>query len=482
MYHAEMPPIGTAEAWRRAARGFLAQNIPPDAILWNNECAAPDLFASEARPPSGGEVQVPRSFVTLADKVVWHSDPNRFARLYRFLWRLRSERGLMSDRADADLARLRQMEKSVSRCQHKMKAFVRFRELGAADAPRRSFAAWFEPTHHTVEPTATFFARRFADMDWRILTPDVSAIFEGGQLRFEPGQPRPDLPEDASEALWITYFRNIFNPARLKVQAMQSEMPKKYWQNMPEAVAIPDLIASAPARARAMAEAAPTLPPLRAVRVQARLPAANPVWQGAAGGLPEAINSCTRCPLHRSATQAVPGEGPTDAALMIVGEQPGDHEDLAGRPFVGPAGQLFDQLAAEAGLPRQAAYVTNAVKHFKFTPRGRRRIHQRPDGSEIQHCKIWLRAELEQVRPRLVLALGATATQALLGSGADILRRRGTIEHRADGTPVLITLHPSYLLRSPDPEQRSRDTESLRADLRLAADWLRMDTVKHRRD
>ncbi|ATG37613.1 uracil-DNA glycosylase, family 4 (plasmid) [Phaeobacter piscinae] len=472
MYHAEMPVIGTGEAWRRAARGFLAQGVPPEAILWNNDSTAPDLFASQTRPPPNGDIQVPRGFVTLADKVVWHSDPSRFSRLYGFLWRLRGARGLMSDRGDVDLARLRQMEKAVSRCQHKMKAFVRFRELGDVDAPRRSFAAWFEPTHHTVEPTATFFARRFADMDWRILTPDVAAIFEGGELRFEPGHPRPELPQDASEQLWITYFRNIFNPARLKVQAMQSEMPKKYWKNMPEAAAIPELIATAPARARAMAEAAPTLPPLRAARVQARLPEANPYWQGPADELPAAINSCTRCPLYSPATQAVPGEGPTDADLMIVGEQPGDQEDLVGRPFVGPAGQLFDQLAAETGLPREAAYVTNAVKHFKFMPRGRKRLHQRPNGSEIRHCQVWLRAELDLVQPKLILALGATAVEALLGSGKDILQRRGTIEHRTDGTPVLITLHPSYLLRVPDPHLRAQATEDLRADLRVAADWL----------
>ena len=472
MYRAEIPQIGAATAWREAARGFLAKNVPPDQILWGDDSASPDLFGADAAKPPSGQVKVPRSFVSMADKVVWHRDPSRFARLYAFLWRLRSDRAHMQDRGDADLSVLRRMEKNVSRCQHKMKAFVRFREIGEPDAARRSFAAWFEPSHHTVEPTADFFVRRFADMDWRILTPDVSAIFEGGKLRFEPGQPRPELPDDASEQLWVTYFRNIFNPARLKVQAMQSEMPKKYWKNMPEAAAIPDLIANAPARAREMAEAAPTLPPLRAERIQANLPEVNPHWQAPCGDLPSAISACTRCPLHKPATQAVAGEGPQSAELMFVGEQPGDHEDLVGRPFVGPAGQLFDLLMAEAGLKREEAFVTNAVKHFKFLPRGRKRLHQKPSQDEIATCNPWLRAEIALVQPRLIVAMGASAAHALLGSGKAITDRRGRVEWRTDGLPVLITLHPSFLLRLSDAVAVKQARADMLADLRRAADWI----------
>ena len=233
MQRVSLPPIGTAKAWREAARGFLAAGVPPEQILWGDHAAAPDLFVGETVSPKAGQVSVPRSFVSMAETAVWHSDPERFARLYAFLWRVKDAPHLMSDRGDADLAVLRGMEKNVRRCQHKMKAFVRFREIGDPNAPRRSFAAWFEPTHHTVEPTADFFVRRFSDMDWRILTPDVSAIFENGKLTFQDGHAKPDLPEDAGEQLWITYFQNIFNPARLMVKAMQSEMPKKYWKNMP---------------------------------------------------------------------------------------------------------------------------------------------------------------------------------------------------------------------------------------------------------
>ncbi len=472
MHRAVMPKIGTAQAWRDAARQFLAAGVPPEAILWGETSTAPDLFGGASPMQTGGQVTVPRSFISMASSVVWHSDPERFARLYAFLWRLKDAPQLMTDRGDADLSRLRRMEKNVHRCQHKMKAFVRFREIGPPDAPRRSFAAWFEPTYHTVEPTADFFLRRFSDMDWRILTPDVCAIFEGGKLTFREGEEKPALPEDASEQLWITYFQNIFNPARLMVKAMQSEMPKKYWKNMPEAAHIPQMIADAPARAHAMAEAAPSFPPQRLAQVQAQLAAHQSAWEGPKDALAKDIAACTRCPLHCNATQAVPGEGPMDAELMIVGEQPGDQEDLSGRPFVGPAGQLFDQIAGRAGLARDKAFVTNAVKHFKFTPRGKRRLHQRPNASEIQHCRWWLDAEIAQVKPKLILGMGATAAEGLTGRRDAITARRGTVEQTPSGTPVLLTLHPSYLLRLPDPHAKADATAQFQDDLTAAVRML----------
>lgn len=477
MQRVEIPQIGAAEAWRKAARALLSAGVPPEEVDWGDESRPRGLFDTPAAPHSAGEVTVPRSFLSLARSVVWHSDPDRFARLYAFLWRLRDAPQLMQDRGDAGLARLRRMEKNVHRCQHKMKAFVRFREIGAPDHARRSFAAWFEPTHHTVEPTAEFFARRFGDMDWRILTPDICAICEGGQLRFEAGHARPDLPEDASEALWVTYFRNIFNPARLKVQAMQSEMPRKYWHNLPEAAAIPELVSTAPERAVAMQAAAPTLPSVLTGKVRGQLAEHASAWAGPAEGLPAAIRACTRCPLHKCATQAVPGEGPHDAALMIVGEQPGDMEDLQGRPFVGPAGQLFDRMAEEVGLDRAQAYVTNAVKHFKFIPRGRQRLHQRPNAGEVQHCKWWLDAERRLVRPKLIVGLGATAALALTGSGEALLKRRGRVQSTSDGTPLLLTVHPSYLLRVVDKTRRADVMAHFREDLAHAAAMVR--SVQH---
>ena len=471
-----LPEIGTARAWRKAARACLAQRLRPEEVLWSYGDTAPDLFSQEKSACFGtARLTVPKSFATLADTVVWHSDPQRFARLYDLLWQVKDRPELMADRGHAALSQLRLMEKQVRRCQHKMKAFLRFREIGASNSERRSFAAWFEPSHHTVEPTAPFFVRRFADMDWRIVTPGRTAIFENGRLMFDNGQQRPPLPEDAAEELWSTYFRNIFNPARLKVKAMQAEMPKKYWHNLPEAQLIPDLIAQAETRAQAMREAAPTSPPRRAPRIKelakhSDLPSQH---DNALEALRLAAQGCTRCQLYRNATQVVMGEGPANADLMFVGEQPGDREDLAGRPFVGPAGQLFDEVCQAAGIDRRSVFVTNAVKHFKYKPRGKHRIHQRPNAGEVSHCRWWLDRERELIRPRLIVALGATAAEALTGSGRGILKRRSGFEQAADGTPVFLTVHPSYLLRVSDPETKSVEVERFRRDLEAASAFLR---------
>lgn len=465
-----LPRIGTEAAWRRAARGFLSAGVAPEDLRWTDSAAPQGLFdADMAVPDVTRDIRVPRAFAAMSSAVIWHSDADRFDRLYAFLWRLQRDPGLMRDRGDSALAHLRRMEKAVHRCKHKMKAFVRFREIGRSDAARRSFAAWFEPTHHTVEFTATFFARRFADMDWRIVTPDVSAIFEGGQLRFALDVPCPDLPEDASEDLWVTYFRNIFNPARLKVRAMTSEMPKKYWHNMPEAARIPELIADAPARARAMAAAAPTLPPARTARVQQLARAQAPDhWSGPSEGFAKALAGCRRCPLHKGATQAVPGAGPETAALMIVGEQPGDLEDLQGRPFVGPAGQLLTAAMDAARVPRGDVFLTNAVKHFKYVTRGKRRIHQRPNSNEVHQCRWWLEGEITRVHPQLLLALGATAAQALTGDGTDVLARRGRIESGVRGVDVMISLHPAHILRTSDRARQAQLQQALTDDLSAA--------------
>ncbi|CAN5224878.1 hypothetical protein BH10PSE15_BH10PSE15_16380 [soil metagenome] len=179
--------------------------------------------------------------------------------------------------------------------------------------------------------------------------------------------------------------------------------------------------------------------------------------------------SCTRCPLHEHATQTVFGEGPVDAAMMFVGEQPGDQEDLAGRPFVGPAGQLFDRALAEAKIDRATVYVTNAVKHFKFEQRGKRRIHAKPDAGEITACRWWIEQEHALVRPKVTVALGASAARSLLGKAVTISRERGRALDLPGGGTAWITVHPSFLLRLPDPAARNEEYARFVADLKAAA-------------
>lgn len=176
---------------------------------------------------------------------------------------------------------------------------------------------------------------------------------------------------------------------------------------------------------------------------------------------------CTRCPLYAHATQTVFGEGPARARLILVGEQPGDREDLSGRPFVGPAGQVLDHALEAAGVERDACYVTNAVKHFKNEPRGKRRLHKKPNAGEIAACRWWLDRELKLVRAPVLVALGATALHGLLGRATSVSSLRGRVAE-ANGRPLVATVHPSFLLRLPDAESRRREEGALIEDLRRA--------------
>jgi uracil-DNA glycosylase len=187
--------------------------------------------------------------------------------------------------------------------------------------------------------------------------------------------------------------------------------------------------------------------------------------------------SCRACPLWKNATQTVFGEGPSDADIVFVGEQPGDREDLAGRPFVGPAGLILDRAMAEAGVDRARAYVTNAVKHFKFEPRGKRRLHKRPNAGEIKVCKRWLLGEIEVIAPELIVALGATAAQSLAGRAVPIQSNRGAVLELASGLRVLITVHPSALLRMEDEKDRREAYDAFVRDLRSIAQVLAPPTL-----
>ncbi|MWP40079.1 UdgX family uracil-DNA binding protein [Rhodobacter sphaeroides] len=476
-----LPRLGTVAAWRAEARRLAQAGVPAESVVWRVGAGAADLFADQPVPVAGParQIRLSREAVGSLETALCHADPERFGRAYGLLLRLADGSLRWGDRSDPALRKLLAQEKMVRREIHKMHAFVRFREL-PSEASRRAFAAWFEPDHPVEEAATPFFARRFGDMDWAIVTPEVTARFVAGQLDFAPTEERTAPPADGTEELWRTYYANIFNPARLMVKAMQSEMPKRYWKNLPEAELIPGLIRGAAERAAEMQAAAPTEPPARtaAVARQRAAAAGGPVASGdgsAPGSLAEAktaAEGCRRCGLWATATQVVFGEGPATARMMIVGEQPGDREDLVGRPFVGPAGQLFDEEAEAAGLDRGSVYVTNAVKHFKFAPRGKRRIHQKPDAGEVTACRWWLDLERDLVRPRLIVAMGATALASLTGSGAGILKRRGSVERLDDGTPLFVTVHPSYILRLPDEAARAEERRRFRDDLQAARQLL----------
>ena len=460
--------------WKTAVRRLRIAGVEPASARFVTAGSVQDgLFdvdGAAGAVPADDAFVVPRAFMETAGDLILHRAPDRFDLMYRLLWRLRDEADLMRVVSDPDVAAAAERVKNVHRAAHKMKAFVRFRETRDADGER--WVAWFEPAHRVLEKTAPFFARRFSTMQWSILTPDGTAHWDGDALTFGPPGRQDEAPqEDEVEDFWRTYYASTFNPARLRTRMMQSEMPKRYWKNLPEASLIPGLVASAATRTEVMVSE-PSPPPnekfqrLRAPTVDRSstddLVAADPA------DLERGLQNCRRCPLWRDATQGVCGQGPREARLMIVGEQPGDHEDLAGQPFVGPAGQVLDAALAEAGIDRSGVYLTNAVKHFKHEPRGKRRLHKTPNAGEVQACRWWLDQERRLVKPRLILALGATAGLAVLGRKPSIMAERGAVIDTPDGARALLTLHPAFVLRMPDLEERRRARMALVEDLRMA--------------
>lgn len=468
--HAAVVFVPHFAGWQAAARLQWQAGLPPEALWWqpDHTAVAPPAATDRPRP------RVPKQFVPLARATACHRSEDRWALLYRLLWRLtHGERHLLTRVGDPDVARVNRYAKAVRRDVHKMKAFVRFRTVAEPGFGEPRYVAWFEPEHEIVEYVAGFFQRRFANMRWSILTPDRCAHWEGGgAVWFSPGTDKRAAPEgDVTEDAWRVYYRSIFNPARIKSRAMMSEMPAKYWKNLPEASLIPRLLAGADRDVAAMEAAhrahdtlhcGPT-PETPETTLARRAEAAA---LGSLEQLALRAASCRRCGLCGPATQTVCGEGPADARIMLVGEQPGDAEDLAGRPFVGPAGQLLDAALADAGLDRRALYLTNAVKHFKFTPKGKTRLHAQPNYEEVRACRPWLEAEMERVAPEIVVALGATAATSLLERRVSVTRDRGK---RIDwhGRCLTLTVHPAFILRS--RERRDDEYRRFVADLSTAA-------------
>ena len=447
MYRARVDPPWDGAAWRTNARAAFRAGVAPEQLTWSGDAQSGLIAGADvaALPALREALRVSPEFLSLANAVLCHRDPQRHALLYRLLWRIGcGETHLLERATDADVHRARMLEKAVRRDNHKMKAFVRFR---AVPGEHEAYVAWFEPDHFIVERVAPFFMRRFAGMRWAILTPYRSARWDGAMLAFGAGGTRADAPaDDAQETLWRTYYAHIFNPARLNPTMMRQEMPQKYWKLLPEAQQLPSLIRSAGERVRDMAERMPQPPRRRIPSAPAATP--EPVLDSLAA-LKTAAQGCRRCPLWQPATQAVFGEGPVGAQVMVIGDQPGDGEDLSGRPFVGPAGKLLNRAVHALGLDRGSLYVTNAVKHFRFEQRGRLRAQRDPEPAHVQACHQWLLREIASVRPQTIVCLGAIAAHAVFGPGFRLMEERGRWRTLADGPRAFATVHPAWVLRQP---------------------------------
>lgn len=482
--------------WQQCARKLLQQKRTPASVWWHEAAEEKTAQQTDSRPEGqqSPTTRVPRSFLTLARQASYHSSPDRWALLYSLLWRLtHDEPELLALAGDLEVALLNKYVDAVQRDIHKMKAFVRFREVRTHEDYSPRFVAWFEPDHYIVEPAAKFFCDRFSNMRWSILTPSQCAHWEGSnvttnQLWFSTGANKGSAPcGDEFEDAWRTYYASIFNPARIKLDAMRSEMPQKYWKNLPEAHLIGQLIQDAPARVTTMqkfSKANETLNcgPVPTTPQQELIALRQDNTKSKLTRLAATATTCQNCSLWKPATQTVFGDGPENARVVLLGEQPGDIEDLQGKPFVGPAGQLLNRALAEAGLDRDALYLTNVVKHFKFEAKpghkvgsgGKIRLHKSPSVVETEACRAWLDAELATVNPEIIVCLGATAIRSQLGPQIRLANERGRWFQRGNRI-CLATYHPSFVLRQRNPQHKTAAFNVLASDLAQVVHQLERD-------
>ena len=400
------------EGWRKATRSLVLSRVEPDEVRW---AVRSHDEAGDPLQDGTGSFGVSRSLVSLASIAIQAREKTRFDLLYRLVWNANA--GQM----DEELTRRAQgLALAVRAEAHRMRTHVRFMPVDGVHV------GWYEPAHFVLEANAQLIARRFPDHRFAIVTPDGAAQWDGTELRFAAGA---RIADDDGLRGW-----RMPNDAHVGTAIPEAE-------DLDEAPRPPDRPALGPV----------VLP------VQADSPLLEATHEA---------SDCQRCHLYEAATQTVFGEGPAHAKVLFVGEQPGDQEDVIGRPFVGPAGQIMDRAMEEAGIDRRTIYITNAVKHFKFTPRGKRRIHQTPETPEIQACRFWLDVELVRMQPKLIVAMGGTAARALLGRQVTITRERGRAIELPDGQRAFVTVHPSFLLRVPDEDAKAREYRAFVEDLR----------------
>lgn len=464
---------GTFAGWRKEARRLLQAGIAPAQVSWQESRGLGDLFdepvEAEALPPSG-TVRIPPQLAEALSYAACFRSDDRWALLYQVLWRVaRGERAAMLA-GDEDGSELQRRVKAIRREIHHVHAFLRFRPRAESAGPP-AWVAWHQPAHDVLALAAPHFCDRMGNSSWLIATPEAAALWDGQALQLvepcpaELQQLARQTPEDddrnAGDELWRTYYRSTFNPARANPRTLRGNMPARFWKDLPEGPLIPALLSEARAGAQRLAQAEAVGRQsgrevlIAAERAQPERP------------LPTTLDECRRCELWEKATQPVAGEGPRTARILLLGEQPGDQEDLAGRPFVGPAGQVLMAALAEAGLERSEVFLTNAVKHFKWIPQGRRRKHVTP-GPEIAPCRYWLEQELRDIQPTVVVALGSTALEALLERKPRGLAQFMGRPLRLDERWIIATYHPSYILRTPDAEQQAQARRALVAALREA--------------
>lgn len=484
--------------WRRAARALLRQGVEPSQIEWvesGSEAAAespvsgddsggshavqssatavveslasslssasatgePDaestrIAAGSVDINTAGVLAIPRELLSWLRAAACFRAPDRWSLVYRVLWRWTHGERAVLDLGDPDGALLDQRIRTVEHETGALLALTLFRRRDPSMGPPE-FVGWYEPHHDLLERAAARFAARMGESTWMLATPHGAVFWNGMLLRI--GRPLGGEHEQTSqvltasamtgeavtstptEALWLAYYASAFN-------AQPSPVPLRYWRMPPAGPPLPAHLARERSRLGAQS-AAVTVPPMPPLEYSA----ITPPLREPTGPLA----TCRRCALWRNAKHAVAGTGPAHAAIMVVGEQPGEHENQHGEPFTGPAGELLDAVLARAGLERQALYLTYAVKHYKWETLDAERVHRTPVRREVEACQYWLEKELTRVAPRVVVTLGATALRALTGAHVNLSEYLGqTIAH--EGRLIVPAWHPSYALGMADATLR----------------------------
>lgn len=458
----------TFEEFRNTCRTLFHKNKKPDSIKFSNEQY--NLFSSKEHTEQPQETTLQKSFfikkehLQILENISHHRSDDIWDLLYRILWNLK-EKGpnFLNNAAHPDVIDCQRRQKQISRDIHKMHAFVRFRKIDKARMlekehdPKKHeeknqaeyFMAWHKPEHKIIRKGATFFKKRFPNMHWSILSPDECVHWNGTNLSYSEGVSKDPLEDNSDnfEKWWLTYYEAIFNPARVKIKAMKNEMPTKYWDSMPETQIISRLIREAPTRLKEMQ-----------IKAQQKT---LPIIQGTYEEIKNKAKNCTNCPISCLGGSTVFGEGNLKAEIMIVGEQTGDEEDKAQRVFTGPSGQLLNQLLEECDLNRKHLYLTNAVKHFKWEQKGNKRIHKTPDGNEILSCRNWLQSEIQLIKPKIIICLGRVAAQSVLGIQLKISSAIKETYSGQNNSKVLVTYHPSSILRANSPKLKEEQKQQL---------------------
>jgi probable DNA metabolism protein len=427
---------------------IIAKGGDVSGIDVRTEATSAMLFTDDLPEDSSHDLNVPNQFIDRLEYLSHHKGQETWNVIFSLLKLWHSDGvSALKDLGHPAVDAAKHISAQLHYESHKLKAYLRLREVKTDEGV---YYFGYHSCEHDVLPlVADFLKDRFRTMRWQVTTKHSSVSWDLKKLTFAPGGAQPKSADDMDD-LWRTFYKSTHNPDRLNTDLFKRHIPKKYWADLPEMATLGDLLAE---DGHAHSD-----------------PVDEDVHPKDLISIGRALDACRSCELYGPATQAVHGQGPSQANIMIVGEQPGDHEDLSGQPFIGPSGALLRKLASDAGIDFSSCYVTNSVKHFRFEQKGKARIHKRPGVSHIAACRKWITAEIQLVNPSLIICLGATAVRSIVGYPLKLEDYLNRIVELPDGRAALVTIHPAAILRS-EPDRAEVYTASLREAFSVAAAW-----------